>query len=74
MSAPRPRVLPLAPAFTPDGGFLLALSLRAWLLVEPTLPKLRIKSGALDFPLELAKGPLEVVAFLNDYFQDNHSP
>jgi len=43
---------PLPPTLPPDGSLFLPLSLSARLLIEAALPKLGIKAGTLDLPLE----------------------
>jgi hypothetical protein len=65
---------PLPPAFPPDGRFPLPFPLGAGLLVEPPLPKLGIKAGPLDFPLEPTESSFEAFVVLDDDFQTDHTP
>jgi hypothetical protein len=65
---------PLPPPLSTDGGFFLPLALGAGLLIETTLPELRVEAGALDLPLEPAKSPVEAFVILDNHFQTDHTP
>lgn len=67
-------VAALPTTFAANRRFPLPLPLCARLLVEAPLAKLGVKAGALNLPLELTQGPLEVFALLHDHFQSNHHP
>jgi hypothetical protein len=64
----------LPPPFPTDSGLFLPLALGAGLLIETTLPELRVEAGALDLPLEPAKSPVEAFVILNNHFQTDHTP
>jgi hypothetical protein len=72
-SAPH-RLTALAAPFPTDRRFALSLALRAGLLVIAALAKLGVETGALDLPLEPAEGPLQVLSFVYEYFQRDHTP
>jgi len=65
---------PLTPTFPPNRGFPLPLPLGTGLLIEPTLPKLGIEAGSLNFSLEPAECPVEAFVVLDENFQTDHAP
>lgn len=71
---PSRHVPALTTTFATNGGFALALALGARLLVEATLPKLRIQTRPLHFTLEAAQRAIETLVISDGYFQDYHSP
>lgn len=64
----------LPPPLPADGRLPLSLALGAGLFVKASLPKLGVKAGTLNFPLEASEGPIEALVVLDDDFQTDHAP
>ncbi len=71
---PSRHISTLTTTLATNGGFALPLTLGARLLIEATLPKLRIQTRPLDLPLEAAQRAIKTLVISDDYFQDYHSP